>query len=170
MKRNARLWVLLLLGSMTSTSSAIAQDPIARQFIGTWRLVSWTERLADGTLRRNPQTVAYLIYTDAGMMCYVGMNHDRPPWKSTTTPTPQEAQSAAYPDFGAYCGAVELHAAEGFVIHRVEIDQNPGMVGKPRKRWFRFYDTNRLSLRVDALELNPPVVDSVLAWQRLPKY
>lgn len=30
-----------------------------------------------------------------------------------------------YPGLGAYCAAVEVHAKEGFVLHRVEVDKTP---------------------------------------------
>ena len=169
MNRIATLCTLSLLGSISSASSTTIEHQIAGTFTGTWRLVSWTERLADGTSRVNPQTVAYLIYTDTGRMCYVGMNPNRSRWKSAMSPTPQEAVAGSYRDFGAYCGMVEIHATDGFVIHHVEIDQNPGMVGKDRKRWFRFQGAGRLSLRVDTPELRAPIVESVLLWQRIER-
>ena len=40
---------------------AQSQDDIAKQFVGMWRLVSWAERLADGTTRQNPRSVGYII-------------------------------------------------------------------------------------------------------------
>ena len=82
------LWIISLgaLGGTWFRTYARPQDDvsIANQFVGMWRLVSFPERLADGTVRQDPLSVAYLIYTDTGHMCFVGMNPSRPKWKSAS--------------------------------------------------------------------------------------
>lgn len=131
-----------------------------------WRLVSWPQRLADGTTRQDPRSVAYIIYTDTGHMCFVAMTPNRPSWKSANAPTPEEALSAASGSY-SYCSTVEIHVKEGFVIHPVEIDTVPNVVGTDRKRWFTFQGPNRVSLRMD-----PPTVGTVeftLIWERVVK-
>jgi hypothetical protein len=94
---------------------------IEKQLIGMWRLVSYRQRLADGTTRQSPLSVGYIIYTDVGRMCYVSMDPDRPKWNMGGkrdplgyVPTPAEA-SSGIAGLGAYCVAVEVHAKEGFV-------------------------------------------------------
>ena len=162
--------LLVLLTALTvplSTGHASAEQSIAERFIGIWRLVSWEQRLADGTIRQAPNSVGYIIYTDTGHMCYVGMNPNRPKWVSRT-PSESEAVSAIT-GLGAYCGTVEIHADDGFVLHRVEIERSPNNVGMLRKRWFTFEGLNRISLRVDEPELIPPLVESVLTWERVTK-
>ena len=146
---------------------AHSEDDLGKQFIGIWRLVSWEQRLADGTTRQAPNSVGYIIYTDTGHVCYVGMNPNRPKWTSRT-PTESEAVSAIT-GLGAYCGTVEVHADEKFVLHRVEIERSPNNVGMIRKRWFAFDGPDRVSLRVDEPELVPPIVESVLTWERVRK-
>src|SRR5207249_10315593 len=97
MKRKVALTVVLALGALSSASFhalAQSQDDIAKQFVGMWRLVSWTQRLADGTTRQNPQSVGYIIYTDTNRMCVVAMDPNRPKWKAETAPTDAEAMSA----------------------------------------------------------------------------
>jgi len=143
-------------------------EALASRFVGMWRLVSWTQRLADGTTRQNPLSVAYLIYTDTDRMCYVAMNPDRPKWKTPTAPTESEALSGIN-GVGAYCAKVEIHASQGFVLHHVEIDRVPNNLGITRKRWFTFEGPNRVSLRIDAAETIPPVVESTLIWERVTK-
>jgi hypothetical protein len=143
-----------------------SSDGLPKQFVGTWRLASWTLRLADGTMSPDPKTVAYLIYSEAGRMCYVSMKPDRPKWKLETAPTSEEALSAIT-GLSAYSAAVEVHEAEGFVIHHVDVERVPNVVGRKRKRWFRFDGPNRLTLRVDAAELVAPVVESTLVWERV---
>jgi hypothetical protein len=169
MKLKVTLTILLVLAALIGTSfhpHAQSEDVIAGQFVGMWRLVSWPQRLADGTTRQNPASVAYIVYTDTSRMCYVGMDPNRPKWKSETAPTTDEALSGIM-GLGAYCGTVEVHAKEGFVVHHVEIDISPNRVGRDRKRWFTFQGPNRVSLRVDAPA--PPFVESTLIWERVQK-
>jgi len=159
--------LVITLGlTMTGGAHSQSQDAAAtvRRFGGTWRLVSWTQRLADGTRRQEPRTVGYLIYTD-DHMCGVIVNPNRPKWKSETAPTPDEAKSGIE-GLVAYCSTVEVHAKDGFVLHHVEVDRSPNVGGRIRKRWFTFEGPNRLTLRVDSAENAPPVVDSTLVWER----
>jgi hypothetical protein len=167
MKRIAALSIVLIFGPLNSMSHAQSQDDVAKQFVGMWRQVSYSERLADGTTRQNLLSVAYLIYTDTGHMCYVAMNPSRPRWKSET-PTLDEALSGIN-GFGAYCSTVEVHAKEGYVIHHVEMAKSPNVVGRVRKRWFAFQGPNRVELRIDTPELTSPVVESTLIWERVVK-
>jgi len=101
-------------------------------------------------------------------MCFLGMNPKRPQWKSESTPTAEEGLSAIR-GFGAYCATIEIHANEGFMIRRYEINQTPNALGKATKRWYTFQGTDRMSLRVDASELNRPVVESTFVWERVVK-
>jgi hypothetical protein len=169
MKKIIACSILLALGQFSSTSRAQSQDAVAKQFAGMWRLVSNPQRLSDGTTRQGSNSVAYLVFdTDAGHMCFVSMNPNRSRWKSETAPTAEEARSAIK-DFGAYCSTVEIHAKEGFIIRNYEIQQNPNAVGKVTKRWYTFDGPNRMSLRIDAAELSPPVVENTLIWERVVK-
>ena len=168
MSKIAASSIVLGLGALNSTSYAQSQDDIAKQFVGMWRLASWPQRLADGTTRQNPISVAYLVFPDAGHTCYVAMDPNRPRWKSQDAPTAEEALSGIR-GFGAYCATIELHAKEGFLIQHREIDQNPNGVGSAHKRWFAFQGTNRMSLRIDTPELSAPVVESTLIWERVVK-
>ena len=159
---------LCSLGGAQFPTRAQGQDDVstAKNFVGMWRLVSRPERLADGTTRQNSQSVAYLIYTDTGHMCFVAMNPSRS--KSKAAPTPEEMVSW-FNGFGAYCGTAEIHAKEGFVLHHFEINKSPNEVGMTRKRWFTFEGPNRLALKIDPSENAPPVVESTLIWERVQK-
>jgi hypothetical protein len=169
MKKTVVWSVLLVLGQVSSTLRAQSQDDIAKQFAGMWRLVSTQQRRADGTITQSSNNVAYVVFdTDAGHMCYLSMNPNRPQWKSETAPTAEEALSAIR-GFGAYCATVEIHAKEGFILRHYEISQSPNAVGRATKRWYTFQGTNRMSLRIDSEELKPPVVESTLNWERVMK-
>ena len=169
MKKTVAWSILLVLGQINNTSRGQSQGDVARQFAGMWRLVSNPQRLADGTTRQGSNSVAYAFFdANASHMCFLSMNPGRPSWKSETAPTPEEGLSAIK-GFGAYCGTVEIHAKEGFMVRHYEINQTPNAVGRATKRWYTFQGTDRMSLRVDASELNPPVVESTFVWERVVK-
>jgi len=152
-----------------STLRAQSADEIAKRFAGMWRLVSNPQRLADGTTREGSNSVAYAMFdSNASHMCFVSMNPNRPRWKSETAPTPEEGLSAIK-GFGAYCGTVEIHAKEGFIVRNYEINQTPNAVGKATKRWYTFQGNNRMSLRIDAPERTAPIVENTLIWERVGK-
>lgn len=159
--------ILALIVAIENVPLAQSAEVTAKQFYGVWRLVSRTQRLADGTTRPYPNNVAYIIYADPGYMCYTAMNPKRPQWKAST-PTPDEAVSGIV-GLNAYCATVEVHGKEGFVLHRVEVERVPNDVGRLRKRWFTFQGTNRVSLRIDDAELSPPVVEDTLLWERVQR-
>jgi hypothetical protein len=160
-------WTLLLLCGLNGALRAQAQDDVAKQFAGMWRLLSNPQRLADGTTREGANSVAYAFFdADASHMCFLSMNPNRPLWKSETAPTAEEGL-AAIKGFGAYCGTVEIHAKEGFIVRRYDINQTPNAVGKATKRWYTFEGTKRMSLRIDRAELTLPVVENTLIWERI---
>jgi len=138
----------------------------AQSLTGTWRLLRRTQHLADGTTREHPVSVGYLIYTAAHQMCYVAMDPTRPAWASAAAPTADEALRTVT-GFQAYCSRVEVHSAEGFVVHHIEVEKSPNLVGHDRKRWFTFDTPDQLRLRIDRAELRPPVVDDELVWSRM---
>ena len=138
-----RFRLLVVVGLLVFGSTSVemkAQSPedvaMAMKFVGMWRQVSRPERLTDGTTRQNPQTAAYIVYTDTAPvhMCFVAMDPNRPKWKSPSTPTAEE-QISAVEGLSAYCSTVEIHAKEGFVLHHVEIARIPNAVGATWKRW-----------------------------------
>jgi len=147
-----------------------ASENAAKQFVGTWRLVSAVQRLADGTTRSNPLYgpggVGYIIYGDTGRVCVVLMDPSRPKWKNEAAPTEAELRSAMN-GLMAYCGTYEVNVGEGTVIHQIEADRIPNRVGTHHKRFFTF-SGNRLILR-PAPPLPEGVVDYAITWERVSR-
>ena len=172
---NAKLGITLVaflalagLGPQVSAQSRPSDTAAAQRFIGAWRLVSWVQDMADGTQR--PGSTAdrgYIMYTPDGRMCAVLQNMKRPKWTGPAASV--EEANARLSGAVSYCAAVEVHADEGFVLHTVDLDFNPGSVGLVRKRWFNFDGPDRLILRVDRNELRADVKESRLVWERVPR-
>ncbi len=168
----ALLAMITVLATLNCSASAKSQGEVAQQFVGTWRLVSYVQRLADGSTRPSPLSSGFIIYTDTNHMCSVLMDPGRPKWPLSSpfavTTNESEALSAIRGSDG-YCSTVEVHAGEGYVLHRVETAVRPNLVGVTRKRWFTFDGPNRVALRIDTSELAPPVVEGTLTWERVVK-
>lgn len=159
--------VILLLGGML-TARAVVSTQARNPLVGTWALVSTMETLPDGTQRADPQVgptpKGYMIYSDANRMCAQFTNPARPMWQSTTEPTMQELRSMI--DFmGAYCSRYEVNAAEGYVLHHVEIDRIPNFSAQTRRRNFRFEGPDRLILT--AAPPPPGLAALTITWQRV---
>lgn len=140
------------------------------QLIGTWQLVSSTQRLADGTSRPDPQSgpkgFGYLVYTESGRVCAVVGNPERSRWMSAEAPTAAEVRNA-FDGFLAYAGTFEVNELERYVVHHVEVDRVPNFVGTDRKR-FCSLSGNRLTLRA-APPLPADVAEWTIVWERVGK-
>jgi hypothetical protein len=162
--------VLLVTVTTGGAQRQQTQDDAAmmKQLAGTWRLVSSTQRLKDGTTKENKNFVGYIIYADTGYQCNVLMDRNRPNWTSESGPTADELKStlSGALDFNAYCSTVEVHAKEGFVLHHTEIDKIPNYVGRTKKRWFTLQG-NRLTLRIDPQELPATLAEGTFVWERV---
>ena len=143
-----------------------AQDDVAKNLVGLWRLTAAYQQLTDGTIRKDPLSVGYLVYADTVHVCFVAMNPDRPQ-SASTSPTPAEALESLR-DLSAYCATVEVHAREGYVLHHVEIGRATS-IGAVRKRFFKFDGPDRLTLKVDSAELGTGIAEGVLIWERVKK-
>jgi len=155
--------LLLLLHGQTANS-------LRSQMVGTWRLVSATQQLADGTVRPDPQTgpkgVGYLIYTETGRVCVVVNNPERSRWASVQAPTEAELRNA-FDGLVAYGGTFEVNEAERSVVHHIEVDRVPNSAGTDRKR-FCSISGNQLVLRA-APPLPAEVKEWTIVWERVDK-
>jgi hypothetical protein len=164
-----------ILTCLIFPAALVAQDAAridaAAPFIGTWRLVTSEQRLANGTTRVSPaygpHQLGYMIYTDTTHMCSVTVNADRPKWVSPGRPTEAELKSA-WDGLGSYCATYTVNAEEKSVVHHVEFDKSPNAAGADRKRFFTF-EGNRLVLKIDPKEFSGDVVENTIIWERVAK-
>lgn len=161
---------LLSLGGLLVLRGQTTAASLRSQLIGTWRLVSATQRLADGTVRPDPQTgpkgKGYLIYTVSGQVCVEVGNPERLQWASAQAPTEKELRNA-FAGLTAYCGTFEVNEADRYVVHHIEVDRVPNATGTSRKR-FCSLSANRLTLRA-APPLPADVTEWTIVWERVGK-
>jgi hypothetical protein len=168
---NVRTIVMTAACAAVACAGVHAQAPAdkaaARRFAGGWNLVSWTETLADGTTRRAATDLGNIMFSESGRMCATLASSKRQKW--TGTPASVEEAVARTTGFIAYCGQVEFHAQDGFVVYTDDLDFNPRSVGAVRKRWFTFDGPDRLTLKIDKAELGAALQNSILVWERAHK-
>lgn len=123
-----------------------AAEPVLKPFIGTWKLISSTETLTDGTVRPygfGPHAAGYLMYDATGHMCAQVVNPDRPKWQNPEKPTSEETKTA-FDGFGGYCGTYTVDEKSGTAAHVPEISFDPNLPGQRKPRSYRFDGADRL--------------------------
>ncbi|NOQ43954.1 MAG: hypothetical protein GQ560_05780 [Dehalococcoidia bacterium] len=115
-------------------------------FIGTWRLLSYEIRGADGEIKYpwGQDPVGLLIYSGDGYMSVAMMSASRTRFtdKDVKKGTNEE-KATAVDTYVSYSGRYEIN--EDTVTHHVEVSLFPNWVGNDQKRTFQF-DGNRLTL------------------------
>jgi hypothetical protein len=164
-----RLILLAALFTAAPHGRLVAQAPqtLRAQIVGTWRLVAAQQRLSDGSVRPDPQPgprgVGYIMYDPTGHMCVVLANPDRPAWKAPRSPTDAEVRSA-FDGLVAYCGTYETNEQKNHVIHHVEADREPHLVGTDRTR-LATVTGDLLVLR--PIDLPAGVKEWTVEWERV---
>jgi len=157
----------MISGAQTTRPTLSASPTLRDSLVGTWRLVAARQRLADGSIQPDPgpgaHGVGYIMYDATGHVCVVLANPDRPKWKSPTSPTEAEIR-AAFDGVVSYCGTYETNEQQHYVIHHIEADKNPQIMGTDR--------TRRATLTGDRLVLRPVnlpagVSDWTVEWVRV---
>ncbi len=163
------LIVTAILAAATPHARLSGQTPqtLRQTLVGTWRLVAARQRMTDGSVRPDPQPgprgVGYIMYDATGHMCVVLANPDRPAWKAPKSPTDAELRSA-FDGLVAYCGAYETNEEKHYVIHHIEADREPAVMGTSRTR-LATVTGNRLVLR--PLDLPAGVAEWTVEFERV---
>jgi len=144
--------IVLLLGCAATAQTTAAQKstrtskqaklahPEFKPFIGTWKLVSSTERHSDGSEKPyafGPHAAGYLMYDAGGHVCAQVANLDRPHWADPDNPKPEEVKTA-FDGFGGYCGTYKVDPDASTAEHIPEVALNPDEQGQPKPRKYRF--------------------------------
>ena len=160
-----------IVATLLFVASALAQNgnpptPTVAQLVGTWRLVSISDTMKDGSVRSpeqfGPHPIGFLMYEADGNMCATIANPDRPAWKDAAKPTNEE-KIVYYDTLIAYCGTYKLDASKSVVTHYPEVAWTPAYVGSQQQRPFRI-EGRRLTITV--VGPLPLVTQRVLVWEK----
>ncbi len=137
----------LVLTFVTTTAFAqkarhttTAESTTLAPFVGTWKLVSSTMTMPDGTVKSygfGPHATGMLMYDGGGHVCVQVVNPDRPAWANPDHPSPEEVKTA-FDGFGGYCGTFTVDAEKHILAHIPEIAFDPNIGGKASPRSYSF--------------------------------
>ena len=151
----------------SAAKTEAAADP-RKPFVGTWRLVSSTEILPDGTQRPYGFGVhpkGYLMYDAGGHMCAQVENDDRPKWVDPDHPTPEEIKTA-FDGFGGYCGTYTVDEKASTLAHLPEVGFDPNQVGQPKPRTYKFENGKLVYTGTEPLEAGGET-HWTMVWERV---
>lgn len=146
---------------------------VAHDLVGTWRLVSWVVRSADGTSSEplGADPCGLLVYTADGAMSGQMMRTGRPRLRRPRQTAADvgeddpEELAAAFNGYVAYFGSYELDTAGGVVCHRVEGALIPNWEGIELRRTVTM-DGDVLVLRTPPAQVRGGMQTDVLRWRR----
>ena len=139
---------------------------VANQFIGTWNLIKWTAKQADGEVFYpfGEDAVGQIWYDAKGQVMVEIMKKERKLFASDSfmQGTVDEIVDA-YNGFVAYCGTYDIDTMAKQVIHHIKICSFPNWVGQDQVRYYDFEN--------DLLILRSPLIGSTqheVRWQKMP--
>ena len=136
-------------------------------FVGTWRLVSFELRTADGQVHHlfGHDPVGYIMYHADGFMSVAFMTADRTLFAANDPRggSPEE-KVAAMDTFSSYCGRYEVKGDT--VVHHIEISLFPNWKGVDQVRFFTF-DGDRLTLSTPPMKVAGVEQTAHLIWERV---
>jgi hypothetical protein len=142
---------------------------LGERLIGTWRLVTFEYRLANGAIvaAYGESPAGLLVYDANGLMTAQIMNPDRPRFVSgDRRKGSYEELHAAVEGYIAYFGAYEVNEEEGYVTHTEAGDIFPNAVGTRQRRYVEL-DGDRLVLKVPPVVLGGELMTAVAVWERV---
>ena len=135
--------------------------------IGTWTLVSWEFRDADGNISYpfGRDASGYLTYTSDGYMHATTVSPNRVPFDSQDVrKATLEEKATAFDTYVSYCGTYEISADS--VIHHVRASLFPNWVGGDQHRIVEWVGDN-LRLSTPPMPIAGKVQTVHLLWKRL---
>ncbi|MDQ3808803.1 MAG: lipocalin-like domain-containing protein [Chloroflexota bacterium] len=136
------------------------------QVVGTWRLLRWEARAADGSVSYplGVDAVGYLTYSPDGYVFVAIVRANRPRYATNDLlgGTPAEKAEAAG-SCVTYCG--RYHLRQGRVIHHVELSLFPNWSGLDQERFVEL-DGNRLTITTAPIAIGGTTT-SRLVWERV---
>lgn len=137
----------------------------AQELLGTWRLVSWTQRRGEEEiLPMGEDPLGWITYTNYGWMSVNIMRRDRPHMRSGDFVTASDDEkAAAFASYLGYAGTYELRGDR--VLHRIACASYPNWTGQEQVRHARLSE-GLLTLDAAARVVDGVSVTARLVWRR----
>jgi hypothetical protein len=143
---------------------------IASEFVGAWRLVSYSAVTSGGETiyPMGPNARGRILYEAGGRMAVQIGDPDRALFAVSDPGAAADAEvRAAFDGYLAYFGAYTVDAGRGVVVHHPEMSLNPNWIGVDQVRYFDLQG-DRLTLKTPPMVSGGVVRVSTLVWERLP--
>ena len=141
--------------------------------VGTWTLVSYTERsLPDGpvTYPHGPDALGLIMYTPDGYMSAQIMTRSRPCYnRPVASGGTAEESAAAATGYLAYSGPYSVDVSTGDIHHHVMVSLLPNWLGHTQIRHSQL-DSEQLTLSAETPLPNGTTMSSTLVWARAPSH
>jgi hypothetical protein len=159
--------IAVMAWGLTSQSAMSQQTSLAEQLLGTWTLVSWDQRQADGTTVQQfgAQPKGMAVFDASGHYVITVMRADRPNYAidnfgQIAQATAEESKATAQGTI-TYFGTYTVTEADRTIAIHVEASSFPNWNGTDQKRFFEITN-DQLTLTV-----RPPRGGSVdVLWKR----
>jgi len=165
--RGTGTWALAAIAILIAVgqASAVARDP---SLVGTWRLVRFESRAADGQVRypMGERVEGQLIYTASGHVSTHIMRAGRRAFASGDRARGTDAETrAAFVGYLAYYGTYAVDAAAGTIHHAIDGASFPNWIGTTQVRPF-VLDGDELTITTPPLQAAGEALTTVLVWTR----
>lgn len=135
-------------------------------FIGSWRLISFELRSANGQVNYpfGQNVNGYIIYSLDGYVSVAFMRSGRPHFHTEDLLAGSvEEKALAFDTYFSYCGKYEIRGNK--VIHHIEVSLFPNWTGRDQERLYKF-DGDRLILSTQPLLVEGIEQTGHLIWKR----
>ena len=167
-------WIILSAAVLVAQDRQGAEQgnhPQSGQLVGTWRLVSRSTTLADGTQKEDPNLgttpIGYLVYDASGHVFAQLMKRDRAIEEVHTCGLQSAVQnnSSTVCGYDAYAGTYTVENGST-VLHHLEMAISPADVGKVIRRSFRV-DGDKLTISFATTTSDSKPITRSVVWERV---
>ena len=166
------LWAAVLVAQNLQGAVQGTNRPQSGQLIGTWRLVSRSTTLADGTQKEDPNLgttpMGYLVYDASGHVFAQLMKRDRAIDEMKICGVQSAAgqnNSTTVCGYDVYAGTYTVEN-DSTVLHHLEMAISPADVGKVIRRSFRVHGDKLTISFATTTSDSKPITRSVV-WERV---
>lgn len=141
---------------------------VLSDLLGTWRLLSFETRSADGVSSQpfGSDPSGILMYDPLGNFSVQLARAERPEFASDDMQVGSDDEiRAAYTGYAAYFGAYDVNDSDGFLTHNVDVSLYPNWQGLPQTRFFAL-SGGTLTLTTSPMALGGREITGVLVWER----